>query len=54
MNYLIVALVKILEGLFVVGLAGSVIVLLLTTIEDIVTMVSRDAPVPVDPPRSEA
>ena len=47
-------LVRLLEAMFVVGLAGSAIVFVLTTIEDAITMASKDEPVPVDPPRSEA
>ena len=54
MNPLLVVLIKILEAMFVVGLAGSAVVFVLTTIEDAITMASKDAPMQVDPPRSEA
>jgi hypothetical protein len=47
-------LVRLLETMFGVGLAGSAVVFVLTTIEDVITMASKDAPVQVDPPRSEA
>jgi hypothetical protein len=34
-NWLTVVLVRILEGLFLVGIAGSALVFILTTVEDI-------------------
>ena len=42
MNFFIAALIRILEGMFLVGIAGSVVVLALATIEDIRTMLDRD------------
>ncbi len=40
---IIVAGIKILEGLFAVGLIGSVVLILLTSIEDFKEFVHRDA-----------
>ena len=42
MDVLIAVLVRILEVMFFVGMAGSAVVWLLTTVEDIENMVSRD------------
>ena len=44
MNFFITVLIRILEGMFVVGITGSLIVLVLATIEDIRTMVEKDEP----------
>jgi len=44
MNPLIAVLIRILEGMFVAGMAGSAIVLVLTTIEDIGTLMEKDEP----------
>ena len=44
MTALITALIKLLEWLFLIGLAGSAIVLVLTTIEDVETMMEKDEP----------
>ena len=54
MNVLIMVLVRILETMFLVGLAGSTIVLVLTTIEDMATMLEKDMPASVDAPAPEA
>ena len=42
MNFFTTALIRILEGMFLVGIAGSAVVLALATIEDIRTMLDRD------------
>jgi hypothetical protein len=42
MNFFTTALIRILEGMFLVGVAGSAVVLVLATIEDIRTMLDRD------------
>ena len=42
MNFFVTALIRILEGMFLVGVAGSAVVLALATIEDIRTMLDRD------------
>jgi len=44
MRELITALIKLLEWLFLIGLAGSAVVLLLTIVEDIVLMLEKDDP----------
>ena len=44
MDFLILAGVRILEVLFALGVAGSTVVLLLTTIEDIETLTESDEP----------
>ncbi len=40
-------LIHIVEWMFVIGLVGSAIVILLTTIEDVQTLFERDEPPPV-------
>jgi hypothetical protein len=47
---LITASIKVLEWLFLIGLGGSAIVLVLTTIEDIETMVEKDESLELDKP----
>ena len=42
MDVLIAALVRILEVMFFVGMAGSAVVWLLTTVEDVENMFARD------------
>ena len=44
MDFLILAGVRILEVLFALGVIGSTVVLLLTTIEDIETLTESDEP----------
>ena len=44
MDLLVLIGVRILETLFFVGMAGSVVVLLLTTIEDVETLTESDEP----------
>ena len=44
MDFLILAGVRILEVLFALGVVGSTVVLLLTTIEDIETLTESDEP----------
>jgi hypothetical protein len=44
MNSFVTVLIRILEGMFVVGVTGSVIVLVLATIEDIRTIIEKDEP----------
>ncbi len=39
---LVTVLVRILEGMFVVGTAGSTVVLLLTAVEDLETLFGRE------------
>jgi hypothetical protein len=45
MNLLVLVGVRILETMFFLGVAGSCVVLLLTTIEDIETLTESDDPV---------
>jgi hypothetical protein len=54
MTFILMVLIRILEAMFLVGLAGSTIVLVLTTIEDVKMMLQEDAPQFVDAPPSEA
>ena len=44
MDFLILAGVRILEVLFALGVVGSTVVLLLTTIEDVETLTESDEP----------
>lgn len=46
MDLLFTALIRLLEIMFVVGWAGTAIVLLLTGIEDLETILRRDQPAP--------
>lgn len=39
-------LFRVLEGLFLIGLVGSVIVLAITTVEDLAILFERDEPAP--------
>ncbi len=42
MNWLVTDLIRLLEGVFVVGAIGSGVVLILTTIEDTKTLFGKD------------
>jgi hypothetical protein len=44
MGFLLIAGIRLLEFLFVVGVIGSAIVLVLTGIEDVETLIGRDQP----------
>ena len=44
MNLLVTALIKVLEGMFLVGMAGSAIVIAITTVEDFFTLFEREHP----------
>ncbi len=46
MDFLFTTLIRLLEGMFVAGWAGTLIVLLLTGIEDLETILRRDVPAP--------
>ncbi len=46
MDFILTALIRLLEGMFVAGWAGTAIVLLLTGIEDLETILRRDQPAP--------
>ncbi len=46
MDFLFTTLIRLLEGMFVAGWAGTLIVLLLTGIEDLETILRRDQPAP--------
>jgi hypothetical protein len=41
-SFLVILLVRILEGMFVVGLAGSAVVLLITFVEDAELLLGRE------------
>ncbi len=51
MNVVVSALLDLLEALFVVGAIGSGIVLILTGIEDVRTVLEREAP-PAEEPQA--
>ena len=53
MNPLWTVLIRLLEGMFVVGLCGSAVVLLVTTVEDAETMLSSDEPTEANPQPEE-
>ncbi|HZQ91724.1 MAG TPA: hypothetical protein VFA60_08040 [Terriglobales bacterium] len=42
--HLFQAFVKVVEALFLIGLIGSALVLVLTTVEDFEVLIARDAP----------
>lgn len=44
MDALIILLARILEGMFIVGVVGSAVVWVLTTVEDVENMFSGDEP----------
>lgn len=44
MDTLVRVLIRILEGMFVLGTIGSAVVWMLTTVEDVQNMFSKDAP----------
>ena len=44
MDFLILMGVRLLEGLFALGVLGSTVVLILTTIEDVETLTESDEP----------
>ena len=46
MDLLVLIAVRVLETMFFVGMAGSTIVLLLTTVEDVETLTESDEPTP--------
>ncbi|HXZ28830.1 MAG TPA: hypothetical protein VEG08_12630 [Terriglobales bacterium] len=46
MDFLFPALIRVLEVMFAAGWAGTLIVLLLTAIEDLETIFKRDRPAP--------
>ena len=46
MDFLFTALIRLLEAMFVAGWAGTLIVLLLTGIEDMETILRHDQPAP--------
>jgi hypothetical protein len=46
MNSLLSLLFRVLEVLFLVGMAGSLIVILITTVEDLALLFQKDEPAP--------
>ncbi|HYX69600.1 MAG TPA: hypothetical protein VE825_10740 [Terriglobales bacterium] len=46
MDSILITLIRLLEGMFVAGWAGTLIVLVLTGIEDLETILRRDQPAP--------
>jgi hypothetical protein len=54
MTFILTVLIRILETMFLVGLAGSTVVLVLTTIEDVNMMLQKDEPQFIDAPPDEA
>ena len=54
MTFILMVLIRTLETMFLVGLAGSAVVWVLTTIEDVAMMLQRDAPQFIDAPPDEA
>ena len=47
MNILVTALIRILEAMFLLGMAGSAVVVLMTMIEDARIMLEKEAPAAV-------
>ena len=53
MNAFVALLIRLLELLFVVGLCGSTVVFLITTVEDVETMLESADAVPSQKPEEE-
>jgi hypothetical protein len=53
MNPLFTLLIRLLEGMFVIGMCGSAVVLLITTVEDTETMLEKDEPAEGKPQAEE-
>jgi hypothetical protein len=51
-NLLVTVLIKVLEGMFLAGVAGSALVLAITTVEDFYTLLEPDEPEEGTPPQT--